>query len=431
VRNVLQDLYSQTNTPTIGDLIKQLKQKKTDPLVFKLEKFTKGFYGRLLNQRKSTIPFNEIRKKNVIFELGGIPAEVRTFFVSTFLIMWWDCLKLSESTPHVLVLDDFQRYSELSVVRKMLSEARKFKQGLICSHQGPYQLSDMMRSEIVRNTATKIIFRQEQTWDKYIVRDALGGLEKHQLENLSYLETGQCIVKLPSVKVPIRVDTFAPPAGRGIEDWEVANAMEKYAGVIKREEPRHEEPIEKIFLENIYKDPYMPLTKLAKIMRIKTERCYDIKRRLIRTGYLIEENVRIGRGRPRKALKLTRKALQALGIRGKTPAHYGGSEHVLMVNKIASILRKSWDVKIEDSCDVRAERNGRKIAIEIETWKAKGDSQLLYNVKRDSKWADKIIVVCPNKQSKLDIEEKLAGFEKVDVITYAEVDRVEEFLDGT
>jgi len=289
----------------------------------------------------------------------------------------------------------------------------------------------MMRSEVVRNTATKIIFRQEQTWDKYIVRDALGGLEKHQLENLSYLDTGQCVVKLPSVKTPVRINTFNPPAGRKIEDWEISKAMERYAGTIKREEePKYEEPIEKIFLENIYRDPYMPLTQLAKIMGIKTERCYDIKRRLMRTGYLIEENVRIGRGRPRKALKLTGKALQALCIRGKTPAHYGGSEHVFMVNKIASILRKNWDVKIEDSCDVRVEKNGRKIAIEVETGKAKDDSQLLYNVKRDSKWADKIIVVCPNKQNKLQIEEKLAGFEKVEVITYAEVDKVEEFLDG-
>lgn len=433
IRRTLSDLYLTNNSPTIGDLIRELKDKKMGSLVLKLEKFTKGLYGRIFNLERSTLSFRELRKKNVIFELGGLPGEVRIFFVCVLLILWWDYLRMGESAPHVLALDDFQRYSELSVVKKMLSEARKFRQGLICSHQGPYQLSEKMRAEVVRNTATKVIFRQEQTWDKYIVRDALGGLDKEQLENLSYLDTGEAIAKLPSVKFPMRVNTPPPPEGQHLQDWEVREAMKKFTKEAppEPEKPMEREPIEKKFLEEVYTNPYVPIPQIAKTLEIKTKRCYDLKRRLVRTGYLIEEEVRIGKGRPRKALKLTEKGLGALGKKGKNPAHHGGSEHIFMVNRIASILRKNWTVGIEKGCDVRAEKDGYKVAIEVETGKTNEKEQVVYNVKRDMRWADKVVVVCPNKEARLKIKERLGGIEKVVTITYSEVDEMEEFLNGT
>jgi len=432
IRRALISLYSTTNTPTIGDLIGELKDKKMGSLVYKFEKFTSGFYGRTFNTEKSTISIDELKKKNVIFELGGLPNEVRVFFVYVLLILWWDQLRLGEVSPHVLVLDDFQRYSEHVVIRKMLSEARKFGQGLICSHQGPYQLSEMMRAEVVRNTATKVIFRQEQTWDKYIVRDALGGLDKEQLVNLSYLDTGEAIVKLPSVKFPARVNTYPPPESHKLQDREVREAMENYAEELpeKTEAPEEKQPAEKEFLEEIYKNPYASLPEVAKHLGMKTKRCYELKKRLVRTGYLKEEKVRVGRGRPRNALKLTDKGLEVLDKRGKHPAHQGGSEHIFLENRIASILRKNWTVRIERGCDVRAERDGYKVAVEVETGKTNEKEQMLYNVKRDLRWADKVVVVCPNKDARLEINERLAGIEKVVVITYSEVDDMEDFLDG-
>ncbi|MCD6477869.1 MAG: DUF87 domain-containing protein [Candidatus Aenigmarchaeota archaeon] len=431
LRRALMDLYSTSNNPTIGRLIAELKDKRMGTLVYKLEKFTTGFYGKIFNTKNSTISLEELKKKNVIFELGGLPGEVRTFFVYVLLILWWDHLRLGNPSPNVLILDDFQRYSEHIVVRKMLSEARKFKQGIICSHQGPYQLSEMMRAEVVRNTATKVIFRQEQTWDKYIVRDALGGLDKEQLINLSYLDTGEAIVKLPSVKFPVRVNTYPPPQGQKLQDWEIREAMKNYSEELPQPETPENKPMEKEFLKEIYKDPYVSVPDIAKHLGMKTKRCYDLKQKLVRTGYLHEEKIRVGRGRPRKVLKLTEKGLEALNQKGKSPAHQGGPEHIYLENRIASILRKNWIVRIERGCDVRAEKDNYKVAIEIETGKSNRKEQILYNVKRDLRWADKVVVVCPNKNARLKINEMLAGFDRVVIITYSEVDELEDFLNET
>jgi predicted transcriptional regulator len=396
----------------------------------KLEKFTQGFYGRIFNCKQSSISFSELRRKNVIIELGQLPSEVRMFFASVFLILWWDNLKLKEITPNVLVLDDFYRYANVEVIRKMLSEARKFKQGLICSHQGPYQLPQGIREEVVRNTSTKIIFKQEQTWDKRIVRDALGGLTKEHLILLSYLKVGQTIVKLPSIQNPERMDTLDPPENYVLLDHVIQNAMRKYMGEFEPyEEPEVEEPFEKKFLEEIHKNTQLPLTKIIKNFGIKTKRGYELKDRLVVEGYLLEEKIKKGIGRPRIFLKLTDEGLEFISKEGvKNPPQYGKDEHIYMINKIVPLL-KDWNVKVEEGCDIKAEKNGHNVAIEIETRKANHKNQVLYNIKRDSAWADKIVLVCPNKTDKTDIEKIIQDkTDKAIVITYRQIDKIDQVL---
>jgi len=300
LRHILSSLYVCSNNPTIGDAVSLMSERKMKALAMKLEKFTKDFYGQIFNRRKSSIPFHRLRRMNVIIELGQLPAEVRMFFACVFLILWWDNLKTGDSTPNVLVLDDFYRYANLEVIRKMLSEARKFRQGLICSHQGPYQLPQGIREEVVRNTATKIIFRQEQTWDKYIVRDALGGFNKEQIELLSYLKTGEAIVKLPSMNFPIRITAPPPPKTKILLDAEIQRAMKNFIGEpVPLEETKPEEPLEKKFLNEIYKKPDAPLTEIIKAVTIKTSRGYQLKNRLVFEGFLVEEKVNNGIGRPK------------------------------------------------------------------------------------------------------------------------------------
>jgi DNA-binding PadR family transcriptional regulator len=395
----------------------------------KLEKFTQGFYGSIFNCMHSSISFSELKRKNVIIELGQLPSEVRMFFASVFLILWWDNLNLKEKTPNVLILDDFYRYANIGVIRKMLSEARKFQQGLICSHQGPYQLPQGIREEVVRNTATKIIFRQEQTWDKRIVRDALGGLTKDSLILLSYLDVGQAIVKLPSEPSPMRIAAPEPPKKYLLLDQTVQKAMQKYVGDPETcETPCIEEPFEKKFLDEIYNKPKVPLTTITKNLGIKTKRGYDIKNKLVKGGYLTEDHIRQGSGRPKTVFNLTKKGLEYIEIEKDRPPQYGKSEHVFIVNKIANSL-KDWDVKVEDGCDIRIKKDDNEYAVEIETGKSKDKKQILYNIKRDSAWANKIILVCPNKTAKIDIEDLIKdNSDKINVITYRQIGNISQIL---
>jgi predicted transcriptional regulator len=367
---------------------------------------------------------------NIIIELAQLPTEVRMFFACVFLILWWDSLKINDPTPNVLVLDDFYRYANLEVIRKMLSEARKFKQGLICSHQGPYQLPQGIREEVVRNTSTKIIFKQEQTWDKRIVRDALGGLTKEHLILLSYLDIGQAIVKLPSKQIPERMNAPRPPKNFVLLDHVIQNAMKKYMGESEPyEKPKVEEPFEKKFLEEIHKNSQLPLTKIIKNLGIKTKRGYELKDKLVVDGYLQEEKIKKGIGRPRISLKLTDSGLEFISNDViKTPPQYGKDEHIFMINKIVPLL-KDWKVKVEEGCDIKVERNGHNVAIEVETRKANHKNQVLYNIKRDSTWADKIVLVCPNKTDKSDIENVIKDeTDKAIVITYRQIDKIDQIL---
>jgi hypothetical protein len=367
---------------------------------------------------------------NVIIELGQLPTEVRMFFACVFLILWWDSLKINDPTPNVLVLDDFYRYANLEVIRKMLSEARKFKQGLICSHQGPYQLPQGIREEVVRNTSTKVIFRQEQTWDKYIVRDALGGLTKEQLESLSYLKTGQAIVKLPSIQFPIRVDCPKPPETKYLLDIQVENSMKRFIGELEPYKvPRIDEPLEKKFLKVVHEQPNASLTEITRSLEIKTRRGYEIKDRLIGGGFISEEKIKKGIGRPKTVYKLTKEGLDYLDQDNTTTPQHGKAEHLNAIKNISSKL-KGWDVKVEDGCDIKAEKDGRKVAIEVETTKSNEKKQILYNVDRDSAWADKVVIVCPNKQEKLKIVDLLqAKAQDVSVITYRQINKINEVLE--
>jgi hypothetical protein len=311
----------------------------------------------------------------------------------------------------------------------MLSEARKFKQGLICSHQGPYQLPQGIREEVVRNTSTKIIFKQEQTWDKRIVRDALGGITKEHLILLSYLDKGETIAKLPTKQVPMRMNALAPPDNYVLLDHVIKNEMKKYMGEPESYgEPKVEEPFEKKFLDEIYKKPKVPLTTITKNLGIKTKRGYDIKNKLVKGGYLNEDHIRQGSGRPKTVFNLTKKGLEYIEIEKGRPPQYGKSEHVYMVNKIANSL-KDWDVKVEDGCDIKVKMDASEYAIEIETGKSKDKKQILYNIKRDSAWANKIILVCPNKTAKIDIEDIIKDdSNKTTVITYRQIEKISQIL---
>ena len=431
IRKILSAIYSEENCPTISEISSKLYGKKMKTLAMKLEKFTKGFYGEIFNRRHSSIPFKELKSKNVIIELGQIPSEVRNFFTCVFIILWWDNLRLSGLSPNVLVLDDFYRYSELNVIRKMLSEARKFRQGLICSHQGPYQLPEGVREEVVRNTATKVIFRQEQTWDKYIVRDALGGLKKEQLEALSYLETGQAIVKIPTCKFPLRINTFPPPETSKVKDDSIKTAMKHFISTEKQVEvEKQDEDIEKRFLLEIQKNPGIPVTKITKSLKIQTKRGYILRDHLIKQGFLEKEKIKHGRGRPRIHLKITEKGLDYLGLTEKKPApQYGKTEHLQIKKRIESEL-KDWNTKIENGCDLTAQKDGYLVAIEVETGKTHDKKQVIYNVRRDSDWADQILIVCPNKDHKIKIEElvKDETTTETKVVTYRQINKINDII---
>lgn len=75
-------------------------------------------------------------------------------------------------------------------------------------------------------------------------------------------------------------------------------------------------------------------------------------------------------------------------------------------------------------------RDGKKIAIEVETGKSNDKKQLVYNIERNRGWADKTIIICPNKKTKLEIQGILNNGNEDDIaiLTYRQINNLTDFL---
>ena len=66
------------------------------------------------------------------------------------------------------------------------------------------------------------------------------------------------------------------------------------------------------------------------------------------------------------------------------------------------------------------------IALAVVTCKAFNEEQIIKNIEKNLKWADQVFFVAPNVRDKEKIQNlaKEHGFEKVEVLTYSDLDNV-------
>lgn len=447
-RTHLYELYELSSNPTISQLIGLLEndkltkiKKDEDNLPSKMGKFVFGFYGEMFNKPHTTLPFDKIANATTIFELGELPIELRTFFVTVFLSQWWNFRRVrkpDELLPHVLMLDEFHHYDNMAIPRKILSEGRKYKEGVICSHQGPFQITDQaLLGELVRNTVTKIVFKTLYQKDMDIILASLGLQDRTIAGHLSRLELGEAIVTLRDVNQPFKIITnpFPETQGRITNEQvrELCDALfadqhqsDNVITITPADQRDADVDLEeKQFLQLLYENPHSSAADVIRQMKIMRSKGWNIKNNLLTKGLLVEETIRIGRGRPRIILKLTDEGCSLLGVEKEgLPAHHGKEEHIQVVNEIATILiEDGWKVSIENGADVRAQKDDERVAIEVETCKGFNEEQIIKNINRNLKWADMVIIVSPNNQTKARIGKLVReqGFEKVRLLTYEQI----------
>jgi hypothetical protein len=441
-RKHIYELYKKTSNPTISQLMKLLEgdkltktKKDEDNLPSKMGKFIFGFYGEMFNQSNTSLDFDKIENATTIFELGELPIELRTFFVTVFLNQWWNHRRIKKSNeiiPNVLILDEFHHYDNMAIPKKILSEGRKYKQGIICSHQGPHQITDLsLLGELVRNTITKVSFKALYQRDIEIILASLGLKDRIWSEYLTRLELGEAIVTLKNISQPFKIHTAQfPKPSEKITNEQIKKINENllHPQIIHEISTQKEPKLsveESEFLKLLNVNPQSSAIDIIKQMKIMRSKGWKIKDRLVTNGLIIEENIRKGKGRPKKILQLTDEAYDLLDIEKKaTPAHYGSEEHIMLIREFAGILiNDNWKVTIEkDNCDIRAEKD-IKLAIEVETCKLFNQEQILHNITRNLKWADKVLIVCPNQKNKARIQRLINHhkFEKVNIIVYTEM----------
>jgi len=183
-------------------------------LLRRLKPLTEGQAGRALGGKASTdIP--GLLEKTIAIELGHFrESEVRRIFSSFVLKMIYDYrLATGESKLcHVCVIEEAPNivpYKDLkeppTIGEKMVSELRKFGEGLVIICQFPSQVS----RGILKNSSTRICHRIGGVEEERIVRDLIG-LTEAQFAQIKYLKTGQATVYLSDSPTPFLI-TVDPP----------------------------------------------------------------------------------------------------------------------------------------------------------------------------------------------------------------------------
>lgn len=217
---------SPTSQPTLSMVIQEIERMPIRSaydnetklaLLRRLKPLTEGQAGKALNGL-STISVEELVNNVVSVELGHFKEqEIRKIFVSIFLKLLYDyrTKKRQEILRHVTLIEEARniipvRSPELppSIGERMVSELRKFGEGLIIISQFPVQVS----REILKNAATRIFHRIKDEEDRRIIQGALN-LTDEQARYLHYLEPGEAIVTIPSAShaflMHIRADSDA------------------------------------------------------------------------------------------------------------------------------------------------------------------------------------------------------------------------------
>ncbi len=165
------------------------------PILSRMGKFSLSptLYG-ILGQAESRLDFFDVIQNKKIFlanlsqgKIGNDTSQLLgSLLVSQLQLATMRRASLSKEArdPFYLYVDEFQNFTT-SAFDKILSEARKYRLCLTMAHQYISQLSDEVRSSILNNTGTIIMFplgAQDATY----LKSELGAFTPEDLVNLSF-----------------------------------------------------------------------------------------------------------------------------------------------------------------------------------------------------------------------------------------------------
>ena len=178
--------------------------------------------------------------------------------------------------------------------------------------------------------------------------------------------------------------------------------------------PLYDIPLEEpafAFIEDVLQHPNDGVKARYKRVGLSTGTANRLKDQLLAQGWLEDQTVDIGQTR-KVILRLTKQSKEALDLDTSEPQH-GSIVHEYWKRFYAERFREQgYHVEFEvprqsGRVDVVAQKDGEKIAIEIET----GKSDFVRNIQQDlaAKY-NKVLVVATNKSAFKKIEKSLVRF---------------------
>lgn len=412
---------SNASWPTLMDVKEWLERRKVkgreaqwmDSAMRAVGVLCYGEMGQVLNQRQP-LSMEQLLERNVILELDGLGSTDKAFLIEA-LLLWIHHHRMGqpererfrhailiEEAHHILLRKKQEISGEEAVTDIILREIRELGESIILLDQHPSLIS----KPALGNTYLTIVGNLKHRSDINMIADSLL-LDTKQARFLGKLEQGWAVIRLQGrwfepflVRFPlVRVRKGAVSdedvrklmkrfvtENRGNENSQIRMSAESDKNT-PREESRQQIPVNaRVLLRDVHRFPGSPVTERYERTGLNAYQGNRAKERLLAEGLIREAPIPTRRGRIR-SLELTEKGRAVLKEMGEPERSQrrGGTEHEYWKKRLAREYRsKGWKV-IEEypigggrTVDLACFKDGRKLAIEIET----GKSYAAYNLKK-------------------------------------------------
>jgi len=380
-----------------------------------------GETGRVLNQR-TPLPIDELLGKNVILELDALTNSDKVFLIES-LLLWIHHFRMAEGdrekfkhaifieeAHHILLGKKQEVMGTEAITDVILREIRELGEAIVLIDQHPSLIS----KPALGNTYTTVAMNLKHRSDVNMISDAML-LDAKRARYLGRLEVGEAVVKLQGrwtdpflVRVPrVRlgkgcVDDVAvrerwggssepirSQDGSSVRHESRGDEIRRLLAGGKGGEEREREAAtgaEGLLLKDIRERPGAGVAERYARLGLSAYQGNLAKGRLLEKGLVEEREVRTRSGRV-KVLELTREGRTVLDHDAvRVSNRKGGAEHRFWMERAAETSRKAgYKVEVEvpigggKTTDLVATKDGKRIAIEIET----GNSDAIANIRKN------------------------------------------------
>lgn len=443
LRKSIASMYTQGNLcPTVADIIRELEKVP--------EKGRMGGWKVTAMRALESLEFADISSsdqisqehlaekmlhENTVIELDALAQESKKFLIP-ILSLWLYYVRLKSVEREKLklvifieeahhVLHKRAQTSNETILEMLFRQCRELGIGIVVIDQHPHLLS----SAALGNTYTSIFLNQKDPSDINKAA-AVCLLDADEKKYLSMLPVGEGVIKIQDrwaqpvhVKFPLMNINKGSVTDALLARYSAINNTSKtgsgrktfktaYFGLVQRI-PLFDIALSKDALKLLYDILSFPSdgVKLRyKRLNLSTGKGNRLKDQLLNQGWIESQIVELGQTR-KNCLRLTKQAKNALNLDNNKPQH-GSIAHEYWKRFYAERFREQgyqveFEVprKISGRVDVVAQKEGKKIAIEIET----GKSNFIHNLRQNLLMKyDKVIIIATDKKAFDKIERELA-----------------------
>ena len=439
--------------------MRELQWKQTAQRIF--QSFTIGNAEKVFNTR-NPLRIEDLLNKPVILELDmEMPKSLRVF-LSEILLRWIHLHRISQGETdklrHVLFLEEAHNLfsgttwnKDMNSLENVYREIRAFGQGIITITQHP----SLLPVWLLGNCHTQIFLGLQHAADIQEARKSLF-LTHEEEKYFNQLRVGECIVKIKNriepchVKTPLIPITIGMVTDRFLQNRQLGAQFRKFTpnfsrkfsgGYSATEKPENDSfqpaktensqsqvpqntPANKReiaqkpplpensghLLEDIFQNPFSGITQRYKRLQFSVFTGNKTKQELLKAKLIKQRNISTNKYRI-TLFDLTKKAKMILRDLGHEVSNISeGIVHRFWKDHIAEQFRqRGYEIQIEQYYingrpDIIAEKNGKKVAIEIET----GKSDPIKNIRQALEASfDQIISLATSEQVQQKIRDEI------------------------